>query len=131
MQEQVRMLVEALDEMEKPKAGDVSPIQELIQLYLEGDLDALAADATKETSGDSALSQKMTERVVHERNNKMVEKIIDLCARKPARSHFFAVGALHYAGETGILRQLEKKGYKVTRLTAKDAAAIAARKPAA
>lgn len=130
MQEQVQMLVESLEEMEKPRTDSSSPVQDLIKLYLDGDLDALAADANKELGGDSALDKKMAARVVDERNNKMVEKIADLVAKKPARSYFFAVGALHYAGDTGILRQLEKKGFRLTRLNAGDAATVV-RKPAA
>jgi hypothetical protein len=129
-QEQVRMLVEALDELEKPRSGGLSPTQQLISLYLAGDLDQLAAEANKQSTGDPALNKKMVARVVDERNTKMAAKIAELCAKRPARSYFFAVGALHYAGETGILNQLTKKGFKITRLGPEDAASIV-RKPAA
>jgi uncharacterized protein YbaP (TraB family) len=40
------------------------------------------------------------------------------------------VGAAHYSGETGVLAQLAKKGFKVTRLTNADAGLIT-RKPTA
>jgi len=131
VKEQVQMLVEALDELEKPHADSASPVQQLIGLYLAGDLEKLAAEANDQSqAGDAALNKKMTTRVVDERNTKMSAKIAELCARKPAKSHFFAVGALHFAGETGILRQLEKKGLKITRLGPNDASSIG-RKPAA
>jgi uncharacterized protein YbaP (TraB family) len=84
----------------------------------------------KQYPDDQALNRKMLTRVVDERNTKMAEKIAQLCAKKPAKSHFFAVGALHYAGDTGIISQLTKKGYKITRLGPNDATAIV-RKPAA
>src|SRR5262249_38088874 len=47
--EQVKMLVETLDEYEKPHTDGLSSTQELVRLYLEGDLDALAAEANKQT----------------------------------------------------------------------------------
>jgi uncharacterized protein YbaP (TraB family) len=129
-EEQVRMLVEALDDLEKPGPNGVSPTKELIDLYLAGDLDRLAAEANEQSTGDQALNKKMMARVVDERNLKMVAKIAELIGKRPARSFFFAVGALHYPGETGILNQLAKKGFKITRLSAPDAASIV-RKPAA
>jgi uncharacterized protein YbaP (TraB family) len=129
-EEQVAMLVEALDELDKTRTSGVSPTQQLIDLYLAGDLDQLAAEANKQTPRDQALNKKMIERVVDDRNTKMATKIAELCAQKPSRSHFFAVGALHYAGETGILNQLTKKGFKIRRLVPADATAFV-RKPAA
>jgi uncharacterized protein YbaP (TraB family) len=130
-EEQVRMLVEALDDLEKPRPGGLSPTQQLIELYLAGDLELLAAEANKQSSsGDPALNKKIITRIVEDRNTTMSAKIAELCAKRPARSYFFAVGALHYAGETGILGQLEKKGFKITRLGPGDAALIV-RKPAA
>jgi uncharacterized protein YbaP (TraB family) len=129
-EEQVKMLVETLDEYEKPHTNGLSSTQELVKLYLDGDLDALAAEANKQTSGDPALNKKMVDRVIDQRNLKMAAKIAELCAKKPAKSYFFAVGALHYAGDTGIINQLSKRGFKITRLTPRDAQSIA-RKPAA
>jgi uncharacterized protein YbaP (TraB family) len=129
-EEQVRLLVSTLDDIEKQRPGGVSPTQELVTLYLAGDLDKLAAEANKQYPQDQALNKKMVARVVDERNTRMTAKIAELCAKQPKRSYFFAVGALHYAGETGIISQLTKKGFKVTRLGPGDAASIV-RKPAA
>jgi uncharacterized protein len=130
-QEQVQMLVAALDDIEKPRPSGVSPTQELVGLYLAGDLNQLATEANKQYPEDQALSKKMMARVVDERNTRMSEKIAQFCSNKPARSYFFAVGALHYAGETGIIGQLTKKGFKITRLGPADAGSIVPRKPAA
>jgi len=129
-EEQVLMLVDSLDELEKAVPGGRSPTQRLIDLYLAGDLNQLAAEAHKQTTGDPALNKKIIARIIDDRNLKMTAKIADLCAKQPSKSYFFAVGALHYAGETGILNQLAKKGFKVTRLGPEDAATIV-RKPAA
>jgi uncharacterized protein YbaP (TraB family) len=125
------MLVDALDELEKQQPGGVSPAQQLVTLYLAGDLDRLADEAKKQDlSGDPTLNKKIEKRVIEDRNTNMATRIAALCSTKPARSYFFAVGALHYAGDTGILSQLAKKGFKITRLGPADASSIV-RKPAA
>jgi len=130
-EEQVQMLVAALDDIEKSRPSGITPTQELVGLYLAGDLNQLASEANKQYPGDQALSKKMMARIVDDRNTKMSEKIAQFCANKPARSYFFAVGALHYAGDTGIISQLTKKGLKITRLGPSDAGSIVPRKPAA
>jgi uncharacterized protein YbaP (TraB family) len=129
-QEQVKLLVSTLDDLEKPRPSGVSPTKELIDLYLAGDLNRLAAELNKQYPQDQALNKKVTARLIDDRNTRMAAKIADLCGKKPTRSYFFAVGALHYAGETGIVSQLTKKGFKITRLGPNDANSIV-RKPAA
>jgi uncharacterized protein YbaP (TraB family) len=128
--EQVRMLISTLDDIEKPRPGGVSAARELVDSYLAGDLNALARELNDEYPDDPVLKNKMTVRVIDDRNTKMATRIAERIGKKPARSYFFAVGALHYAGDTGILAQLSKKGFKITRLTPRDAATIV-RKPAA
>jgi uncharacterized protein len=128
--EQVKMLIAALDDLEKPRPSGTSPSRELVDLYLAGDLNRLAAEMNKQQPQDAALNKKFIAKVVDERNTKMTAKIAELCAKKPAKSYFFAIGALHYAGDTGIVSQLTKKGYKITRLGPNDAATVV-RRPAA
>jgi uncharacterized protein YbaP (TraB family) len=128
--EQVKLLVASLDDLEKPRTGGLSPTQELIDLYLAGDLNKLAAELNKQYPKDDALNKKVVARLLDDRNTRMAARIAELCAKKPARSYFFAVGAMHYAGDTGIISQLTKKGFKVTRLGPNDASSIA-KKPAA
>jgi hypothetical protein len=129
-EEQIRLLVAALDDFEKPRPDGISPTQKLVSLYLAGDLDKVVEEADKQRPEDDVLNKKVTARLVDDRNLKMASRIADLCNKKPARSYFIAVGALHYAGDTGILSQLSKKGFKITRLGPADAASIV-RKPAA
>jgi uncharacterized protein YbaP (TraB family) len=129
-EEQTKMLVAALDELEKPRPGGVSPTEELINLYLAGDLNRLAAELEKQYPQDQALNRKLMTRLVDERNTKMSARIADLCAKKPPRSYFFAVGALHYAGDTGIISQLTRKGFKITRLGPADAATVTRKRAA-
>jgi uncharacterized protein YbaP (TraB family) len=129
-QEQVRMLVTTLDDIESARPGGVSPSREMVDLYLAGDLNRLAAEVNKQYPQDEALNKKIVARVIDERNTKMAAKIAELCAKNPARSYFIAVGALHYAGDTGIISQLTKKGFKVTRLSPTDAGSIVRKRAA-
>jgi uncharacterized protein YbaP (TraB family) len=129
-EEQVRMLVSSLDDIEKPRPTGVSATQELVGLYLAGDLNRLAAEINKQYPQDELLNKKLMTRLLHQRNTNMAARIAELCARKPARSYFFAVGAMHYAGDTGIISQLTKKGLKITRLSANDASSIVKKRAA-
>ncbi len=127
MEAQKKLLVTTLDEIEHPKPGEENPIHHLVNLYLAGDLVPLAAELDKEDPEQKALFQT---RLLDDRNVRMAERIAAKCSANKTRSYFFAVGAAHYAGESGIVNRLTKMGLKVTRLKASDAALIV-RKPAA
>lgn len=129
MEEQIKLLVSTLDEIEKPQPSG-SATRQIVDLYLAGDLNKLAVQLNDEGPDDAALKKKITERLIDSRNLKMTERIAALFAKRPARSYFIAVGTLHYAGDTGIISQLSKKGFKITRLTPADSRSIV-RKPAA
>jgi uncharacterized protein YbaP (TraB family) len=101
-----------------------------VDLYLAGDLEPLAAELNKQDLEEAAVEKQFQARLIDDRNVKMADRIAARCRDNKTRSYFFAVGAAHYSGETGILAQLAKKGFKVTRLTNADAGSIA-RKPAA
>src|SRR5262249_56402384 len=47
-EEQIRMLVSSLDDIEKPRPSGVSATQELVGLYLAGDLNRLARGINKQ-----------------------------------------------------------------------------------
>src|SRR5207237_6266267 len=96
--EQVQMLVSSLDEIEKPQPVGRSLTLQLVDLYLAGDLNQLALEVKEQGPEDEALKKKIELRVIDNRNGRMADRIAALCAKKPARSYFFAVGALHYAG---------------------------------
>jgi uncharacterized protein YbaP (TraB family) len=127
--EQAKMLVAAIDEVQHQKPGE-NPVRHLVDLYLAGDLEPLAAELNKQDREEAALEKQFQSRLIDDRNVKMADRIAARCRDNKTRSYFFAVGAAHYSGETGILAQLARKGFKVTRLTNADAGSIA-RKPAA
>ena len=75
--------------------------RELLLLYKTGNVDEMAAQATKELDG---------EKLLFSRNKKWVP-ILDKLVKENAT--FIAVGAAHLGGETGMINQLRKLGYQV------------------
>jgi hypothetical protein len=65
------------------------------------------------TGVESELAHRYTERYLDGRNRVMVDRALPLMEEA---STFVAVGALHLPGEQGVLRLLERQGYRVTRL---------------
>lgn len=116
-EEQARMLKLTLDSMDEAAAKKKSPTEDLIKGYLSGDLAKLSLMMTESMRLDPVLFGKFSVRAVDERNKLMVERLLVKRAERPDKTCFFAVGALHYAGETGIIGLLRKKGLTVTRVT--------------
>jgi uncharacterized protein YbaP (TraB family) len=86
----------------------------LKRAYLKGDLDRLHAIAGELSTGtDPRLMKLFNRRLIDSRNDLMVKRMGRHLKRGRA---FIAVGALHISGEVGILRLLQKKGYKVKRV---------------
>ena len=67
----------------------------------------------QQTGYDPALVKTFTSRFLDARNDRMVERMQPQLAEGGA---FIAVGALHLPGESGILKQLEIRGFQLTRL---------------
>jgi uncharacterized protein len=75
----------------------------MLERYVAQDISLLYQSSKK---GMGALRKMM----IYERNILMTEKIIELSKQK---STFIAIGAGHLAGQKGVLRLLEKKGFKI------------------
>jgi len=75
--------------------------RELLALYKTGNVDEMAAQATKELDG---------EKLLFSRNRKWVP-VLDKMLKENAT--FIAVGAAHLGGETGMINQLRMLGYQV------------------
>jgi uncharacterized protein YbaP (TraB family) len=115
-EEQARMLKLTLDSMDEAAAKGKSPTEDLIKGYLSGDLAKLSLMMTESMRLDPVLFGKFSARAVDARNLLMADRILAKRAERPDKTCFFAVGALHYAGETGIIGLLRKKGLTVTRV---------------
>jgi hypothetical protein len=79
-------------------------------LCLNGDLDALAAVLAEQNTGDFLVA-------LLDRRNKTWHNV--LMEQVDLGNAFFAVGAGHLVGPTGLLAQLEQEGWALTRLTTK------------
>ena len=103
----LRMTVEHYDELQEM-------LDDLLEAYLSRDLGALVALARRSPWEESGEAGREFIRVlVLQRNRLMAERMAPYLERGGA---FVAVGALHLPGEAGILRLLERRGWKVTKV---------------
>jgi hypothetical protein len=79
----------------------------LVQAWRQQDLAALYAAGTAE---DSPAGRRLLQRMLHQRNATMFERLLPQLA---AGGAFVAVGALHLAGTDGLLARLAAAGYRV------------------
>ena len=68
--EQVEFLRTILREMQKPGKG---PVEQLIQLYLAGDLDALSREVNRQMTKDETLLKKINRVMFTERDQRMAD----------------------------------------------------------
>jgi uncharacterized protein YbaP (TraB family) len=90
-----------------------SDFSEITEHYLNRDLDSLYSFSKRYTFNDDSVYEKITEKLIDQRNNKMVERILQ---HIQSGVTFIAVGALHLPGENGILNQLESMNYQIDRV---------------
>ena len=100
------------------EAGNGSEtIEQMLEAYLLGDAEALAAVMEKAQRKESKeFAEKFRELLIVARNKGMTKRILELLKEHPKRSHFFAVGAAHTYGEDGVVDLLREQGVKVERL---------------
>ena len=65
----------------------------------------------KQAHHDEAVFDRFMQRILYDRNIRMLERVEMAFNRGNA---FVAVGASHLADEKGLLQNLSKKGYRVT-----------------
>lgn len=108
LQQQIVMLDDAINEFDRlPMLFD-----ELLRYYLQRDLSGLQRSSEKYMQqGDSVIAKSFKQKVLLDRNYMMVRR---MQPRLLEGNSFIAVGALHLPGDEGILRLLERQGYKVT-----------------
>jgi uncharacterized protein len=97
-------------------------LRSMIADYEKGDAEAINRTMVKsmrdlgDGEKEQAIGEKLVNSLLVERDRKMAETIDEMLRQDPAKSRFIAVGAGHLVGETGIRAQLEKKGWKITRI---------------
>jgi len=88
-------------------------MQDVTQAYLARDLRLLIELHEKHTPRNEPVFATLMNHMHKQRNHRMLPRIEALLEYGNA---FIAVGALHLAGDNGLLNQLEKRGYKLTRV---------------
>jgi len=103
--DQIRLLrdaVENLDTIDRMNA-------EILVLYKRRDLAGmLALNERYMNEGDPGISRDLEQRLIIDRNRKMVERMQPYLE---AGNAFVAVGALHLPGDEGLLGLLDRRGY--------------------
>ena len=100
---QAQMLMRSFED----GASDSDDYQDMVQLYLDQNIDAM-----QESINDTnQLESKYMQYLLDDRNKRWINRIDN---KIKSTTFFLAVGAGHLAGENGVLELLKKSGYKVT-----------------
>lgn len=106
--DQAKSLLEMLDNPEEV----AEQASKLTDAYMRQDLAALLEISEKEKEGDDS-ADTFFHLVLDKRNADWLSKLPGIMAETPS---FIAVGALHLAGDKGLVEGLRSKGYTVTPL---------------
>jgi len=85
---------------------------EMLVAYMNRDLARLVQLVGLHLAQDTRLKKNLQLRLVDERNQRMIERLLPILREGNA---FVAVGALHLPGDAGLLRSLHDLDYRVTR----------------
>ncbi len=102
-QAQAKSLLESITDYHKGK----SEIQEMLALYKSQDIEKMYAVSIEYFRKEMQGMEKV---MLDNRNRNWIPKIEKMSKEKPT---FFAVGAAHLGGETGVINLLRKQGYTV------------------
>ena len=107
--DQVSLLHSAMDTLdEKDRA-----YQQMLDAYLSGDLAELVKVSDSQLPKDQQLANMINAKLITERNQLMFDRMQNHLL---AGNTFIAIGALHLAGEQGLLEKLRTAGYRLTRV---------------
>jgi uncharacterized protein YbaP (TraB family) len=120
-EEQVIFLSETLKEMKKERAEGKDSTKEVIDAYVSGEPAKIAAvmdrGIREMAEGEhKELGQKLTKRLLNDRDKFMADYIATTLKEQPAACHFFAAGAGHFCSKINISTHLVEAGYTVTRV---------------
>ena len=118
--DQIKMLRSTLNELDRSHREGFTEMEELRAFYLAGDLDALYSKVTHATDKADLpvnVRESFMNALFTQRNRRMAARIHGKRLIAPQKSYFFAVGAGQLPGPDGVLKLLEKLGYKLTRVT--------------
>lgn len=87
--------------------------QQLLDAYIDGDMEAIVAISDASQPEDKRLAGLFEENLIKRRNRDMFAR---MQPQLRLGNTFVAVGALHLPGEHGLLSMLRQQGYTLTRL---------------
>ena len=88
-------------------------VNQVTQAWILGDTKSMESLLTKSVSEDKRLST-IFEKLIFERNRRMVSKIEDFLRTK--ETYFVIAGAGHLVGNQGVIELLREKGYLIEQL---------------
>lgn len=94
-----------IEDLKSTTASMMRDYNEMLEAYVSQNLEALES-----TTEDSDSFDKMEAKLLTERNERWIKAIQE---RLGEQSIFFAVGAMHLVGESGLIKQLQTAGYTV------------------
>lgn len=109
IEDQVSLLQEAMSAL----ADKNLAYQQLLDAYLEGDMEKLVSIADSQQPEDQRLASLINEKLITERNQRMFER---MQGQLRAGNTFIAVGALHLPGKQGLINKLRQAGYRLVRI---------------
>ena len=106
LEDQVNMLMKTLRKQEEALAKGINSADELIEVFLQQDIDSIFNYTISDGSDITILEQEF----LTNRNIEWVKKIRKLIKRN---SCFIAVGAAHLGGSKGVVQLLRNEGYEL------------------
>ncbi len=119
--ESVQLLDKSLTQLEKADKEGVKLVDKLLMTYLDGDEKKLAALMNEYLDPKDPLDRKLIALLITERDERMARRMAERMKAQPGKCFYFAVGAAHLSGETGVLHHLARSGIQTKRLSAADA----------
>ncbi len=116
LEEQIILLNNTLNDVEKNKNMKKGSLDDILEAYLSGDEDKISKVLQIGLNESDPLLNKINKELFIERNHKMTDRIIEKIKSNTDKSYFFTIGAGHYPGKEGILELLIQKGFIVERV---------------
>lgn len=105
--DQIEMLATAIRMVETGRADEL--FEQMVDAWLERDLRRIVELSDDHPAiADPATNDRLMNQLLEQRNRRMVERMRPLLE---AGGAFIAVGAMHLAGDEGLVRLLERRGY--------------------
>jgi uncharacterized protein YbaP (TraB family) len=110
------MLNATLDELEKYALSGKRITDDMIDAYVEGNLEVLQDFMLSDINESNPLDIKIKNLILTDRNYNMTQRISQLISDNPNTQYFFTIGAGHFYGEDGLIALLENEGFSISRV---------------